>query len=134
MTVQKARAAKVKVCATEGGTYYELDDYVINSAAGWKAASTIETTKQGDVARRAETSGFYVPTLALTLNRNTGDTNGQTALFANNPVWVQYSEDGSAFKKCQMSWEETSSHGAGPDPEKVSVNLQAAGGAAPAAV
>jgi len=134
MTVAKMRDAKVKVCATEGGTYYELGDYVVNRAAGWRSAQLMDTTKMGDTAARAESSGFYAPTLDVTLHRNSGDTNGQQVILANNPVWIQYAEDGSTFYKLQMAWDETSNHGAGADKQTVNLSLRAAGGAAPAAV
>ena len=107
---------------------------MVNKASGWRAASQMDTTHMGDTAARSESSGFYVPTLDVTFHRNAGDTTGQTIVFANNPVWVQYAEDGSTFLKCQMAWEETSNHSAGADKQTVSLTFKAAGGTAPASV
>jgi hypothetical protein len=132
MTVAKARSAKIKVCATDG-SYNEPLDYVINKASGWRAPQQMSTTHMGDVADRSESSGFYNSTLDVTFHRNAADTTGQTIVFANNPCWVQYAEDGSTFLKAQMSWEETSNHAAGADKQTVSVTFKLAGGAAPVA-
>ena len=133
MTVAKARSAKIKVCATDG-SYNEPLDYVINKASGWRAPVQMDTTRMGDTASRSESSGFSTPTLDVTFHRNAGDSTGQEIVFANNPCWVQYAEDGSTFKKCQMAWEETSNHAAGAEKQTVSVTFKAAGGLAPAAV
>jgi hypothetical protein len=135
MTVLKARDGKVKVCATESGTYYELADYVIGSAQGFDTPEQMDTTHMGDVAARSESSGFYTPQIELTLHRNTGDTTGQNVLLGNNPVWVQYADDGSTFKKCLMSYTPPRrNHAAGADKLTLSISLKAAGGAAPASV
>lgn len=133
MTVQAGRAAKVKVCATDG-SYTELGGVVSPKANGWNFSTIIDTTQQGDTANRAEASGFFGDTtLDFEMNRIVADA-GQVILYANNPVWVQFAPDGTTFKKCQMSWSGSESHNAGPENVKVSVSMKPAGGLAPASV
>lgn len=135
MTVQSGRIGGFKVCATESGTYYTPTGVTsVRPGNGWKAPTFMDTTQLGDTASRMVSSGFYDGSLTVTLLRDPADTNGQGVLLGNNPVWVQYSEDNSSFKKCQCCWTSDESHAPGANALAVTFTFTPAGGLAPAAV
>ena len=134
MATQAARVGGFKVCATDGTYYAPTGVTNIKPGNGWKTPTMMDTTRINDTASRMESSGFYDASLTVTLLRDAADTNGQTVLLANNPCWVQYSEDNSAFKKCQMAWTVDESHQAGSGALQLTFTFTPAGGVAPASV
>lgn len=135
MASQAGRIGAVKVCATEGGTYYEPNGLTsAKPGNGWKTPTMMDTTRLRDTATRQESSGFFDASLSISVIRDAADTNGQGVLLATNPVWVQYSEDNSAFKKCLMAWTCDESHQAGTGSLVLNFSFTPAGGLAPATV
>jgi hypothetical protein len=133
MTVQAARIGKVKVCATDG-SYNEMPCTAIKPGNGWKTPVMADATLMGDTASRMASSGFYDASLSVTVLRDPADSTGQEVVLANNPCWVQYSENGTTYKKCQMAWTCDESHQAGSGLLQFTFNFTPAGGLAPATV
>ena len=133
MTVQAGRIGTVKVCATDG-SYNAMPCLSIKPGNGWKTVTMADATLMGDTAGRQVSTGFYEAGLTVTVLRDPADSTGQEIVLANNPVWVQYSENSSAYKKCQMAWTCDESHQAGTGLLQLTFNFTPAAGVAPAAV
>lgn len=134
MASQAGRIGGFKVCATDGTYYAPTGCTSIKPGNGWKTPTMMDTTRINDTASRQESSGFFDASLSVSLIRDAADSNGQTVLLANNPCWVQYSEDNSTFKKCQMAWTVDESHQAGTGALVLNFSFTPAGGVGPASV
>jgi hypothetical protein len=139
MTVQAGRVGGFKVCATTGGTYYTPNGVTsIKPGDGWKGPTMVDTTQINDTAARMVSTGFFNSTLTVTMLRDAADTNGQgvllTQIAAGSTIWVQYSEDNSSFKKCEMAASIDEQHQAGASALSMTVTFTPAGGTSPVAV